>query len=180
MVRNKFKELIDNFSKFVSQWKFEWYSVLTFKDPVKQELGRKKLLQWIRRICVYENIQVAFIGVFNEFEHRQKILKTEPVLKELDDVYIPGHWHLMMFGRNRFGQTLSKVSIKMWAQDWHKRNCGDWIHWDNGARIRSDFNLTQKSRYMGKNLMVRNPDGSDLLIYNKKLLEKCRAKSFVT
>ncbi len=175
-MRIKFKELIDEFSRFISQWKFEWYAVLTFEDPVKQELGRKKILEWIRRICIYEHIQVAFIGVFNEFEHRQKILKTEPVLKELDDGYIHGHWHLMMFGRNRFGQTLSKVSIKMWAQDWHKRNCGYWIHWDNGARIRSDFNVTQESRYMGKNLIVRNPDGSDLLIYNKKLLKKCRIK----
>lgn len=176
MSKIKFGELNDSYSRFFSQWQFEWCSTLTFKDPVKQELGRKKLLEWTRRLCVDEHIQVAFIGVFNAFEHRRKILKTEPYLKEFDNDFINGHWHLLMFGRNRFGQTLSEVSMERWAQEWHKRNCGKWIHWANGAEIRSDFDIMQESGYMAKNLIVKNPDASDLLIYNKELLEKCKVK----
>ena len=178
MQRIKFGELNDSYSRFFSQWKFEWYATFTFKDPVKQELGRKKILHWVRRLCVEEQLQVAFIGVFNAFEHRRKILKTEPYLKELDDGYISGHWHLLIFGRNRFGQTLSEVSMEKWAKQWCTENCGKWIHWDNGARITSDFDITQASSYMAQNLIVKNPNASDLLIYNKKLLTKCRLKSF--
>ena len=172
MPRIKFGELNDTCSRFIAQFPFEWFSTFTFKDPVSQEIGGEKVLQWIRKICTEEHMQVGFISVVNEV-HRI-------------------HNHLLMLGRNRAGLTLSSVSKEKWAKYWCKKNlcykkwqkkecrknCIDEMRWNIGAKISDVYEIMGVSRYLTRNLIVKDPALSDVFIYNKKLLEKCGLKSF--
>jgi hypothetical protein len=156
----KLGRIRDHWANFIGQFAFQWFVSLTFKNPVRQELGRKKILRWVRQLCVEEGLQIAFIGVENEFYHR-------------------AHWHLLMLGRNRFGRNrnLSSVDKEKWARRWWEANCGRWIKVKKGALIKGVRKTTDENKYLAKNLVVENPDASDIFIYNKKLLKKLRRES---
>jgi hypothetical protein len=97
-----------------------------------------------------------------------------------------------MLGRNRNGLTLSSVSKEKWSIYWCKKNlcnkkpqrkrcrkkCIDEKRWSIGAKILDVYEVMGVSRYLTRNLIVKDPALSDVFIYNKKLLEKCRLKSF--
>lgn len=159
MVRIKFGEIKEHWTSYIAKHPFQWWRTLTSKSTDNQNIVRKKIIEWVRKLCIDEHLQVGFIAVENEFNHR-------------------GHWHLLMLGKNRIGETLAGVSMKKWAKEWCAENCGKWIHWDNGARIRPVNEIMGVSSYLARNLIVEDPDFSDVFIYNKKLLKKCRLKSF--
>jgi len=86
---------------------------------------------------------------------------------------------LLMLGRNRFGRNrnLSSVDKEKWARRWWEANCGRWIKVKKGALIKGVRKTTDENKYLAKNLVVENPDASDIFIYNKKLLKKLRRES---
>jgi ParB/RepB/Spo0J family partition protein len=143
--------------KFIANHPFQWFLTLTFKESVTQELARERLRDWTRKICRAEELQVAYIGVVNE-ESRC-------------------HCHLLMFGHNRWGKTLHKVSIERWAREWSRENCGETIRWNDGARIDPVYEIRGVSHYLiERNLTPIAPSLSDLIYYNKRLLMKCRSE----
>ncbi len=97
-MRLRLGEVRDEFGLFIAQFPFEWFATLTFAYPVNQEAARKRITQWIRAICILEQLQIASIGVFNKLNR--------------------SHLHLVMLGSNRLGRTLSDVSIEMWTKRW--------------------------------------------------------------
>jgi hypothetical protein len=157
MPRIKFGEIKDHWAIYIAEHPFQWFATLTFRDAVDQVSGRKKVIEWVRKICVGEHLQVGFIAVENEFNCR-------------------GHWHLLMLGRNRFGRDLSKVSKHKWAKRWWEDNCGRNIKLEKGVLIKEVNEIYGVSSYLARNLIVKNPDQSDVFFYNRKLLKKCRLK----
>jgi hypothetical protein len=104
-----------------------------------------------------ECIQIAFIAVVNEYNHRR-------------------HWHLLMLGDSSVGKRLSDVSKLYWAKDWCKENCGKLIKPENGAKILPVKKVFGVSRYMAHNLVVGDNDKSDIVIYNRRLLKRYETK----
>ena len=158
MPRIKFGEMRNHWAEFIWQFPFHWWVSLTSKVPLPQSPGRDRILEWVRQLCVEEGMQVAFIAVENEFSHR-------------------AHWHLLMLGRNRFGRDLSSVDKKKWAKRWWKTNCSPRIKVKKGALIKDVEEIVGVSSYLARNLVVKNPDASDLFIYNKKLLKRSTRRS---
>jgi hypothetical protein len=76
-----------------------------------------------------------------------------------------GHLHLLMLGRNRYGRTLRDISIEECNEDW-----------DDNSLIKPIYNIYGLGSYLSKNLVLRNSDLSDIVLYNKKLLKKCEIK----
>jgi hypothetical protein len=152
----KHSSVQDAWEKLAARYPFEWWTSLSFEYPVSQEVATKRLSSWVRSICVEEHLQVGYIAVFNE---------TRRI-----------HGHALMFGRNREGKTLLNVSMKRWATDWWKNNCGSKINWDKGARIRPVYDMTGVSKYFSKNITLKTPDLSDVSFYNGKLLRKYEIK----
>ena len=143
-MRVKYGEIKNEYALFFAQWPFQWWATLSFRIPVNQYTARKELLKWTRKLCVKERMQIAYVAVFNEL-HRS-------------------HLHVVMLGRNRFGQTLKDVS----EEDWCK-------HWGANALIKPVNNLMGASCYLSQNVTLQNTDKWDLLFYNRKLLKKCKA-----
>lgn len=98
MRRIKFGELKNAWASRLTEWPFEWWATLTFKFSVNQEIGRKRLINWTREICTEEQLQLAYMAVFNELRR--------------------GHWHVLMLGRNRQGKSLRDVSREKWQERW--------------------------------------------------------------
>jgi hypothetical protein len=144
MERIKIGELKDVWALFIAQWPFEWWVTLTFENPVNEEIARKRLKVWTRKICIQEKLQLAYFAVFNELKR--------------------GHLHLLMLGKNRFGNTLKNVSLKKWTKEWIEGN----------AEIKKVFNLQGVSQYISQNLTLKNPSLSDIYYYNQGLLRKLK------
>jgi hypothetical protein len=64
------------------------------------------------------------------------------------------------------------VDEEKWARRWWEANCGRWIKVKKGALIKGVRKTMDEHKYLAKNLVVENPDASDIFIYNKKLLKK--------
>jgi hypothetical protein len=134
---------------------FEWFATLTFKEPVNQELARKRVRNWTRKIIRAEEMRLGWIAVVRQDGNRC-------------------HWHLLMLGLNKWGKRLRSVSIERWAREWCKENCAKSISWRDGARIIPVHEISGVSRYLIENLTPDAPILSDLLFHDKKLLMKSR------
>jgi len=128
----------------MNSWQWEWFSHLTCREPVSKYTAQKLLLSWIRSLCTIERIQVACIAVVN--------------CKNLTP-----HWHVLMFGKNKKGRTLMDVLEKRWERKW-----------PGIARIEVVRGNQAASHYVAGNITLWNSDLYELLVYNKKLLDKCR------
>jgi hypothetical protein len=147
MEKRKLGELRDVWALFIAQWPFEWWVTLTFENTVNQEIARKKLNIWTRKICKQEELQLAYFAVFNELKR--------------------GHLHLLMLGKNRNGKALKDVSKKRWTEEWV----------DGNAEIKKVFNLMGVSSYLSQNLTLNNPNLSNIYSYNQRLLKKYKLAS---
>lgn len=154
MNRQEAGSVKNGWANLVAQYPYEWWLSLSFKHPVSQDIAKDRFFDWVRKICIKEHLQIACMAVFNE-SHRI-------------------HVHALMLGRNRKGKTLLNVCMKNWAEKWCEKNCGDWISWDNGARIRPVYSIAGVSTYFSKNIHPEHADLSNILFYNRKLLKRCR------
>ncbi len=136
-----------DYSDIFSVYPFECFGTLTFKYPVTQDTARKRLVEWIRALCVRESLQIACLAVLN-WEDRV-------------------HWHVLMLGRSASGKTLRNVPIE---------NCNDgWGPYKLSDKAKVEFirDRIAVSKYMSKNLATRDPGSAELFCYNKKLLKRC-------
>ena len=97
-MRLRFDQIRDEFALFLNRWPFEWFATLSFKYPENQEIGRDRLLQWARKICRAEGLQIAYIAVINKHTRI--------------------HLHVLMLGRSKFGKTLTDISTDRWEDLW--------------------------------------------------------------
>jgi hypothetical protein len=97
-MRVRYGEIKDEWALYFTKWPWEWWVTLTFEDTVDQDLARERLIDWTRKICVREKLQLAYMAVYNQRKR--------------------GHLHLLMLGRNRYGKTLRDVSIERCNKDW--------------------------------------------------------------
>jgi len=135
---------IRHYGYFINSWPWEWFLTLTFREPVSFDTARRQLLNWNRDLCTSEGIQTAFIAVLN-------------------DTNFTPHWHLLMLGKNRHGKALQDVSRERWEREWPAI-----------ARIEVVRGNQAVSHYVARNITLWNPDLYELLVYNKKLLNKYR------
>ena len=133
-----------HYGNFINSWPWEWFLTLTFREPVSLDVARRQLLHWNRALCTGEGIQTAFIAVWNNTN------------------FTP-HWHLLMFGKNRHGKTLQEVANERWERKWPAI-----------ARIEVVRGNQAVSHYVAGNITLWDSDQYELLVYNKKLLNKYR------
>ena len=133
-----------HYGYFINSWPWEWFLTLTFREPVSLDTARRQLLNWNRDLCTSEGIQTAFIAVWNNTN------------------FTP-HWHVLIFGKNKNGRTLLDVLEKRWERKW-----------PGIARIEVVRGNQAASHYLAGNITLWNPDRYELLVYNKKLLDKYR------
>jgi len=133
-----------HYGNFINRWPWEWFLTLTFREPVSLDTARRQLLNWNRDLCTSEGIQTAFIAVWNNMN------------------FTP-HWHALIFGKNKNGRTLLDVLEKRWERKW-----------PGIARIELVRGNQAASHYVAGNITLWNSDLYDLLVYNRKLLDKYR------
>ena len=145
----KFGQMRDELTLFLTQWPFEWFATFSFKTPVEQEIGRMRLIEWTRALCVKEGVQVAYVAVFNKVNR--------------------SHLHVLMLARNKTGKTLSNISVSTWSRHWGHNAKIDPIYnlYGVGAYL---------SR---KNFSFEDTDKWDVFSYNKNLLEKAKIGSLL-
>lgn len=97
-MKNFIERFKGNWASYLSQFPFEWWVSLTFKELIKSEFAKKKLETWSRKLIKEERLQIAYFCVINEVNRI--------------------HLHLLVLGRNRYGKTLLDVSVERWQQAW--------------------------------------------------------------
>jgi hypothetical protein len=90
------EKMTGHWAQYLSQFPFEWWLTLTFKEPVRSECAKGQLKSWTRKLIKQERIQLAYFGVINEVNRI--------------------HLHLLALGRNRQGKTLLDVSVAKWER----------------------------------------------------------------
>jgi hypothetical protein len=115
-----------------------------FWKPISLDIAIRQLLHWNRDLSTSERIQTAFIAVLNNTN------------------FTP-HWHVLMLGKNKNGRTLLDVSERKWERKW-----------PGIVRIEVVRHNQAVSKYLARNMTFWNSDQYELLVYNKKLLNKYR------
>ena len=136
---------IRHYGNFFNSWQWEWFPTLTFRESVSFDTAHRQLLHWSRDLCKKEGIQTAFIAVFNSAN------------------FTP-HWHVLMFGKNKNGRMLLEVSKERWER-----------RWPGIARIEVVRDNRAASHYVAGHISLWNSDQYELLLYNKKLLNKYKS-----
>jgi hypothetical protein len=142
----RFGQMRDELALFLAQWPFEWFASMSFAIPAEQEIARKRLIEWTRKLCVKEGVQVAFIAVFNKA--------------------IRSHLHVLMLARSKSGKTLSNISMSTWSRQWGHNTNIDSIYNLHGVGVYLSY----------KNVAFENADKWEFFIYNKNLLERSKIK----
>jgi hypothetical protein len=174
-MRLRLGQIRDEFALFLAQWPFEWLATLTFKFPVEQEIGRKRLIRWTREICIKEHLQVSFVAVFNQMKH--------------------DHLHVLMLGKSKVGKTLAAVSADKWCNFWveirggrsEESRSNQWTQnpgelrrkkWHPAVIQVLDNNIYGVASYVSsrRNFSFDDPERSGIFIYNQSLLEKVRKR----
>jgi hypothetical protein len=124
------QQLSDAMISELSNWKWQWFVTLTF--PVFPQFTEikinKLLLQWKRKLCTQEKIQLASEWVL--------VVKNS----------LP-HVHLLMVGSNLFEKTLNDVDEKYWESQWGYE-----------AKIEKPISNDAVVKYFVKNLMYSNSE----------------------
>ncbi len=71
------------------------------------------------------------------------------------------HLHLLALGKNRHGKTLNDVSIERWQKEWAGQ-----------SRIQIIYDVVGISRYFEHNIVLKDNNLSEVLLFNLKLLKK--------
>jgi hypothetical protein len=123
---------------YLMTWPWEWAGTLTFRTYAAEYTANRRLRLWVRDLCKAEGLQVALKGVFNFLRHP--------------------HLHVLLFGKNRFGEGLNKA------------DCGNWERkWPGIAKIQPIYDRKGACEYLVANMPRYH---HSLVSYNKKLLIK--------
>lgn len=137
------RKLKEGYEAFLSQWNWEWFCSLNLASH-HLSIANRKVRVWCRDLCKGEGIQVASVGIYTK-------------------VPMP-HVHLLVFGQNMYGKTLSGVDEQKWEDGWKrltKKNAVIEDVYDGGGVV----------RYIA---YFNTPPGLSEMVtpYNKQLLKK--------
>ena len=140
------------YGDFLNHYPWQWFVTVHFHKPVQQTYAVHCLREWNIKVCTTEKLQTAYIAVLTYRSH------------------IP-HFHVLMFGRNKYGKTLRDVPRHEWEKEWLKR-LG--IKNRRLAQILSVKHKKAVSYYIAhyRNMILPNSDRYELVTYNQKLLRK--------
>jgi hypothetical protein len=140
------------YGNFFNRYPWEWFVTVHFHKPVQQTYSLRCLKEWNIKVCTTEKLQTAYVAILTYKSH------------------IP-HFHILMFGRNRYGKTLRDVPRNEWEREWLER-LG--IKNERLAQVSLVEDKTAVSYYIAhaKNLILSNPERYELVTYNQKLLRK--------
>jgi len=141
----------DIFSWF-QEYEFEWFVTMRIKtsSPGNTIENSERLLKlWKRNLCKNNHIQICYLGVI--------------VVSWMEGFHI----HLLMSGKNKYGQTLKDMDREEWEREWFKLAKKD-------CHIEDIYNNDGVMRYI--TLPKNTPSNRFELVYpsNKGLLKKCR------
>jgi len=107
----------DQLNNFYNQYYYDWFVSLNLPN-YKVEDSEKYLKMWRSNMTTRDRIQISYLGVI------------------VTSQYTGPHIHLLMFGRNKDGETLLDKDEKKWEKEWcHITQCGSCIKRvnDNGV-----------------------------------------------
>ncbi len=120
---------IQDYSNYYQKWNWEWFATLTFNYDNPNPQSIKKLrLDWTRKLCTLENIQVAYFYV-------ETYIQQHP------------HLHLLMIGRNNENKTLLDINPTEYE-----------LMWPYLAKIEIPRSETAVTNYFTKNLLSPNAE----------------------
>ena len=141
--------LSKRYARYLRIWTWQWFATLTF--PAERRFGdwlvKRYILEWTRRLCTSEHIQIAYFYV-------------------LCWTYGHPHVHLLMIGRGRSDQgvkTLRNVSNSTWE-----------MNWPFYAKIESSISQVRVVNYFASHLYRKKCFRYEIDTYNTKLLSKLK------
>lgn len=91
--RNGLKDYYDDYD-------FEWFCSLDLPTSDNIRYPEDYLKEWRCKMCVEDHIQISYLGVLNQYPHP--------------------HIHLLMFGRNKSGESLFQRDERKWENEWSR------------------------------------------------------------
>lgn len=143
---NFFERLKGHWPRYLVQFPFEWWVTLSFRNFADGKAGKSEYAKSRLKSWTRKLCK----------EERLQIAYIA-VINEVNHI----HLHLLMLGKNRHGKTLLDVPIDKWKKKWN-------AHSD----IQLVYDIEGVSSYLSDNLILRNGDLSEVLLYNIKLLKK--------
>jgi len=133
-----------DFCTYLPSWLWQWMVTLTFPQPhLKAQAVNSLRLNWTRKLCTSEKIQVAYFYVL---------------------AYDSGHphLHLLMIGKGQNGnKSLLDVDLNKWESAW------PYI-----SKIQVPSENLSVSGYLARHWLKYDPDRLEYDFYNKKLLKR--------
>ena len=117
------------------------------------ERANRMRLEWTRKLCVTEKMQIGYYYVFGA-------------------ATTFGHFHLLMLAWHERGlvtKTLYDVVPKVWISEW-----------GYSAKISEPYSIEKLSAYMAKHIRRKNYDEIDVGFYNSKLLKKLKIPDYMS
>ena len=142
---NQMMKYRDHLNNFYNRYYYDWFVSLNLPD-YNVENSEKFLKTWRCNMTTRDKIQISYLGVI------------------VTSNYTGPHIHLLMFGRNKDGETLLDRNERAWEKEWSKiTKCGSYIEPvnDNGV---VDY-VTRITNTPINHFELVRP-------YNKKLLTK--------
>lgn len=186
LIENKDNEyqskLIDSYrhqlSEYFKQYNYHWFVTLNLHQYDVEDCERF-LKIWTRNMCVQHHIRISYIGVI------------------VTSLYKGNHVHLLMMGKNQYGETLLDRDKSLWEREWDyiithrpsprytnkqlkERRIAWNKRWTKPYHSKIKLALTEPvAGYIScyRNTPINYSESFELLTpYNKKLLEKYEKK----
>jgi hypothetical protein len=140
----KYREELNN---FYNQYDYDWFCSLNLPN-YNVENSEKFLKRWRCNLSTKDHIQIGYLGII------------------VTSKFTGPHIHLLLFGRNKNGDTLLNRDKKEWEREWTRIT-------GRGSLI-EDYEDNGVVRYMS--LTTNTPVNHFELVkpYNKNLLEEFR------
>jgi hypothetical protein len=133
---------------YLIQFPFEWWVTVSYKDLSEGTTVKSE----------YAKIKLK-TWIRKIIKEDQLQIAYFGVLNQANRI----HLHLLMLGRNRHGKTLLDVSAAKWERRWKAQ-----------AKIHLIYDLVGVSKYFERNMCLRNDTLSEIILYNRKLLNKVK------
>jgi hypothetical protein len=144
--------LSKSYARYLRNWNFEWFATFTFSAERRfgDWLVKRYLLDWSRKLCTGENIQIAYFYVMClNYGHP--------------------HVHLLMIGRGKYNRgikTLRHVVRSKWEGEWPFL-----------AKIETPESQAGVVNYFASHLFRKKCFRYQIDSYNLKLLSKLKTVS---
>lgn len=152
------------YSHFIQTIPWQWFATLTFSPKINNpemvkdhklispKLVKDHRLDWTRRLCITEKIQVAYFYV-------EAYVDSHP------------HIHLLMFGQgNRKDGQTKKTLLNVDPLYWQ-------IMWNYKAKVEQLDSVVKPSKYIANHLKKHDEENIDYDFYNTWLLKKLMKES---